>query len=49
MVRNSDDVFIEPGTPAMTEVELRRSGFVTPKRSSDDDQRGVPKKFARFD
>ncbi|KAH0553248.1 uncharacterized protein LOC123273773 [Cotesia glomerata] len=46
MVRNSDDIVIAPGKPAMTAAELHKSGFVTPKRSSDDDQGGVPKKFA---
>ncbi|KAH0567874.1 hypothetical protein KQX54_015617 [Cotesia glomerata] len=48
MVRNSDDIVIEPGTSAMTEVGLHRSGFITPTKKSCDDQGGVPKKFAPF-
>ncbi|XP_044587853.1 uncharacterized protein LOC123267346 isoform X2 [Cotesia glomerata] len=48
IVRNSDDIVIAPGKPAMTAAELHKSGFVTPKRSSQEDQGGVPKKVAPF-
>lgn len=49
MARDSSDITIEPGQEAMTEADLRKPRFITPKRSLDDDQGGVAKRpFAPF-
>ncbi|XP_057334050.1 uncharacterized protein LOC130673135 [Microplitis mediator] len=49
IVHNSTDITLEEGQVVMTEAALRKTGFITPKRSSEDDQGGVPERqFAPF-